>query len=232
MNFTYFPLVTFLSQKESGGMLRAIAIDGPAASGKSSAARKLSEELGLVMVNSGAMYRAVAWKMLESGINPQDTESVITALPHLQIECGVDESGHFSTVGFGGKVLDSELKTEAVNNAVSAIAKIPEVRSILVNKQRDYLEHSDVVMEGRDIGTVVFPDTPYKFFFQASEKIRQARREAEGITDSIADRDKEDSSRKTAPLKAADDAILVNTEDYDLEGVVKHVISHLERLGW
>lgn len=213
-------------------MSRAIAIDGPAASGKSSAAKVLAARLNLVMVNSGAMYRAMAWKLLQLGINPEDSSAVIEALPSIDIECGVDESGRFSTVGFNGTVLDAELRTEQVNNAVSAVAKIPELRDALLVKQRDYLERYDVVMEGRDIGTVVFPQTPYKFFFKASEKIRQARREAEGITDSIAERDRQDSSRKSAPLKPATDAIIINTEEYDLDGVVEVVIGHLSEQGW
>jgi len=213
-------------------MSRAIAIDGPAASGKSSAAKVLSQRLNLVMVNSGAMYRAMAYKILTMGVDPEDSEAVVSALPEIHLQCGVDASGCLSTVGFDGEVLDSELRTEEVNNAVSAVAKIPELREILLSKQRNYLATNDVVMEGRDIGTVVFPETPYKFFFKASEKIRQARREAEGITDSIAERDKQDSSRKAAPLKPADDAIIINTEDYDLEGVVDVVIAHLKELGW
>ncbi len=213
-------------------MTRAIAIDGPAASGKSSVAKVLSQKLNLVMVNSGAMYRAMAWKILQLGIDPNDAAAVIAALPTMDLECGVDTSGKLSTVGFDGQWLSDELRSEQVNNAVSAVAKIPELRTILLKKQAAYLESYDVVMEGRDIGTVVFPETPYKFFFKASEKIRQARREAEGITDSIAERDKQDSNRKTAPLKPADDAIIINTEDYDLDGVVACVIEHLETLGW
>lgn len=213
-------------------MTRAIAIDGPAASGKSSVAKVLSQKLNLVMVNSGAMYRAMAWKILQSGIDPNDTAAVIEALPVMDLECGVDASERLSTVGFGGQWLSDELRSEEVNNAVSAVAKIPELRTILLKKQAAYLDSYDVVMEGRDIGTVVFPETPYKFFFKASETIRQARREAEGITDSIAERDKQDSNRKTAPLKPADDAIIINTEDYDLDGVVACVIEHLETLGW
>jgi len=213
-------------------MSRAIVIDGPAASGKSSAAKVLAERFGLVMVNSGAMYRAMTWKILDMGIDPKDNCAVVQALPSMDLECGIDPSGKVSTVGFDGQVLDQQLRTEEVNNAVSAISAIPELRQILLEKQNAYLDSHDVVMEGRDIGTVVFPSTPYKFFFEASEKIRQARREAEGVTDSIAERDKQDSSRETAPLKPADDAIIVNTGDYDLDGVVECVIQHLHDLGW
>jgi len=184
------------------------------------------------MVNSGAMYRAMVWKLFSMGVDPQDSEAVVKVLHTINLECGVDEMGRLSTVGFDGVILDDELRTEQVNSAVSAVAKIPELREILLVKQRDYLATYDVVMEGRDIGTVVFPKTPYKFFFEASERIRQSRREAEGITDSVAERDKQDSSRKTAPLKPAEEAIVINTGDYDLEGVVDVVMDHLKDLGW
>lgn len=213
-------------------MSRAISIDGPAASGKSTVAKILSRNLGLVMVNSGAMYRAVSWKLLGLGIDINSPEAIINTLPQINLECGVDSSGHLSTVSFDGVTLSDELRTAEVNNAVSKVAKIPEVREILLAKQRDYLKHSDVVMEGRDIGTVVFPHTPYKFFFEASTDVRQARREAEGITDSVAARDKEDSGRKTAPLLAADDAIKIDTGALDIEGVTQAILSHLKDLGW
>jgi len=213
-------------------MSRAIAIDGPAASGKSTIAKLLSKQLNLVMVNSGAMYRAIAWKILELGIDAHNEEEVTKALEDIHLECGIDPSGRLSTVGFDGLILDEELRTEAVNNTVSPIAKIPAVRDLLLEKQRNYLKHSDVVMEGRDIGTVIFPETPYKFFFQASESVRQARREAEGITDSVAARDKQDSSRKNAPLKPAEDALLIDTGALDREGVLQAVLDGLTQRGW
>ena len=213
-------------------MNRAIAIDGPAASGKSSAAKLLSKELGLVMVNSGAMFRAVTWKVLKAGISVKDVDAILELKAAESLECGVDPSGYFSTVGFDGVLLVNELREEAVNASVSEISKIPELRNVLMNKQREYLSTHDVVIEGRDIGTVIFPETPFKFFFKASESIRQARREAEGIHDSIAERDKQDSSRKTAPLIPADDAVIINTEGYDLKGVVAKVKEDLVRLGW
>jgi len=213
-------------------MSRAIAIDGPAASGKSSVARVLSEKLNLVMVNSGDMYRAVTWKMLDMGVLIQDSASIEDVMSSIQLECKVDDTGRLSTVGFDGKVLGDELRSGQVNEAVSHVAKVPSVREVLVNKQREYLKNYDVVMEGRDIGTIVFPDTPFKFFFKASPHIREARRLAEGITDSIAARDKQDSSRKTAPLKPADDAIIIDTGNFDLNGVVQEVQKHLKVMGW
>ena len=137
---------------------RAIAIDGPAASGKSTLARILSQRLGLIMVNSGSMYRAVTWKVLQQGIDPNDREAVVQALREMEIECGVDNLA--STVKVDGIDPGDELRSEEVNSHVSAVSAIPEVRECLVSLQRDYLKLGDVVMEGRDIGSVVFPETP------------------------------------------------------------------------
>src|SRR5690606_26865118 len=137
---------------------RAIAIDGPAASGKSTLARILSRRLGLIMVNSGAMYRAVTWKILQLGIDPTDRQAVVGALREMDLRCGID--GLDSTVRIDGIDPGDELRGEAVNAAVSAVSAVPEVRECLVSLQRDYLKLGDVVMEGRDIGTVVFPETP------------------------------------------------------------------------
>ncbi|MDB4414256.1 (d)CMP kinase, partial [Akkermansiaceae bacterium] len=157
---------------------RAVAIDGPAASGKSTVAKRLADSLGMVMVNSGAMYRAVTWQVLKNGASPQDVDAVIKSLNEMEITCGMEEGR--STIAINGQLLDEELRSEAVNNAVSHVAAVPQVRDRLVQLQRDYLATSDVVMEGRDIGSVVFKDTPYKLYIDASEEVRRARRAADG----------------------------------------------------
>jgi cytidylate kinase len=207
----------------------AIAIDGPAASGKSTIAKCLARELGLVMVNSGAMYRAVTWKILELGIDPHDSDSIINALQSMDLHCGVE--GNFSTVAIDGKVLDEELRGKEVNQAVSIVAAIPYVREKLVQMQRDYLQHTCVVMEGRDIGSIVFPDTPYKIYVDASEEVRSARRSAEGVTDSVAARDKADSNRTTAPLLVANGAIVLDNSDHTVASAVAAALDILRSQG-
>jgi cytidylate kinase len=207
----------------------AIAIDGPAASGKSTIAKCLARELNLVMVNSGAMYRAVTWKVLQLCLDPQDSAAVIAALEEMDIECGVE--GCFSTVAIDGKVLDEELRDTAVNRAVSVVAAIPRVREVLVQKQRDYLHHTSVVMEGRDIGSVVFPDTPYKIYVDASEEVRAARRSAEGVTDSVAARDKADTNRTTAPLLVAQGAVVLDNSDHTVASAVAAALDILRSQG-
>lgn len=203
----------------------AIAIDGPAASGKSTVAKLIAQELGYTFINTGAMYRAVTWYTLQQGINPTDTQSLIELLPTIPLSFGKD--GAKSVVLCEGRVLGEELTTAETNEYVSTIAAIPEVRSLLVTKQREYNTEEAVVMEGRDIGTVVFPNTPFKYFITASEEVRAARRAAQGLTDSIAERDRKDSARACAPLTQAPDATLVDTSDLTIEQVVAKVVDDI-----
>ena len=200
---------------------RAVAIDGPAASGKSTVACRIADRLGLVMVNSGAMYRAVTWQILQDGVVPSDAAAVIEALTKMEIEGGVEDG--VSTIAINGRRLDDEVRSPGVNDHVSEVASIPEVRECLVAMQRAYLENNDVVMEGRDIGSVVFPDTSNKFYIDASPEVREQRRRAEGIDDSIAARDKIDSNRKASPLVIPEDATVVDSSDLSIEEVVEKV---------
>jgi CMP/dCMP kinase len=207
----------------------AIAIDGPAASGKSTIARNLARHLGLVMVNSGAMYRAVTWKILSLGIDPLDQHSVEQALEKMIIGCGVD--GCFSTIAIDGVVLYDELRSQQVNQAVSIVSAIPLVRERLVALQRDYLQRTSVVMEGRDIGSVVFPDTPYKIYVDASAEVRAARRSAEGVSDSVVARDQADSARATAPLLVAKGAVILDNSDHTVASAVEASLDILRSQG-
>ncbi|MEQ1843320.1 MAG: (d)CMP kinase, partial [Verrucomicrobiales bacterium] len=169
-----------------------VAIDGPAASGKSTVAKRVAAELGCVFVNSGGMYRAFTWWVLQNGIVPSDTVSVIELLGRTEFLCG-EENG-VGTINVGGTLMTrNEMAATEVNANVSTIASIPEVRERLVAEQRRYASGTSVVMEGRDIGSVVFPETPYKFYIDASEEVRAARRHAQGHTDKVAERDRLDT---------------------------------------
>lgn len=203
----------------------AIAIDGPAASGKSTVAKLIAKELGYTFINTGAMYRAVTWYVLQQGVNPADTAAVLALLPGIPLSFG--KEGSVSTVLFRDRVLTTELTEKETNDNVSVIAAIPEVRALLVERQREYNTREAVVMEGRDIGTVVFPNTRFKYFVTASEEVRAARRAAEGITDSIAERDKKDSERAVAPLVMAEDALCVDTSDMTIEQVVGFIVADI-----
>jgi len=207
----------------------AIAIDGPAASGKSSVAHRVAEELGFVFVNSGAMYRAFSWQVIQSGIDPGNAEAVLELLGRTKLECGEKEG--IGTVLVNGVDPGDELFEETVNSTVSVIAAYPEVRECLVAAQRAYRDRNNVVMEGRDIGSVVFVDTPYKIYIDASPDVREKRRQAQGIEDSISDRDRQDSIREASPLVAAEGATVVDSSDLSLEEVVGLVLSELRDQG-
>ncbi len=207
----------------------AIAIDGPAASGKSTIACQLAKRLGLVMVNSGAMYRAVTWQVLQDNIDPHDTAAVIALLNRLHIQCGDD--GSSSTITINGRDPGDALRSATVNTNVSIIAAIPEVRSRLVALQRDYLKRTSIVMEGRDIGSVVFPDTPYKIYVDAAEHVRAARRVKMGEIDSVAQRDAADSKRTTAPLVIAAGATVLDNSEHTIESAVLAAMQILKQQG-
>ena len=206
-----------------------IAIDGPAASGKSSVASKISEKIGYLHVNSGLMYRAFTWSVLRSGIDLNDSVSVIQHLNSVSLNCG--QSNGISTLTVDGVDPGVELKAAKINENVSLIAAIEEVRKVLVSKQREYLEIASIVMEGRDIGSVVFPETPYKFYIDASAEVRAQRRMAEGGSDDLERRDRIDATRKVSPLKIPDDACVIDTSEMDLEQVVTEVLNVLKVRG-
>jgi cytidylate kinase len=207
----------------------AIAIDGPAASGKSTLAREIAKRLGLVMVNSGAMYRAITWKALQENIDPADNAAVVAMMDRIDIHCG--EIGMTSTITIDGEDPGDELRSEAINANVSAISAIPEVRERLVALQRNYLDHTSIIMEGRDIGSVVFPDTPFKIYVDADESVRSARRSHMGEVDSVAKRDAADSERTHAPLVVADGAVVLDNSHHTIESGVDAAIEILKRQG-
>ncbi len=207
----------------------AIAIDGPAASGKSTLARLLAQKLGLVMVNSGAMYRALTWKVLREGVDPHDNAAVVALLHRTRLDCGDD--GTYSTIAVDGIDPGEELRSSAVNANVSAVSAVPEVREALVALQRDYLNRASIVMEGRDIGSVVFPDTPFKIYVDADEHVRTARRRDAGEHDPVAKRDAADSGRVHAPLIVSEGAAILDTSHHTIESGVAAAIEILKQQG-
>ena len=207
-----------------------IAIDGPAASGKSSVARALSRRLKFHYVNTGAMYRAVTWLVVSRGIPAADTSAVRAMLDSTVIECGFDTNGE-STILLDGMDPAPHLNDASVTASVSTLASIPEVRRRLVALQRACCIETDVVMEGRDIGSAVFPETPYKFYIDASLEVRAARRQKQGVTDRIEARDKQDSSRPMSPLIIAEDAHVVDSSHLTIDGVVGEIIGRLKLKG-
>jgi cytidylate kinase len=206
-----------------------IAIDGPAASGKSTVARELARRLHFIYVNSGAMYRAITWLVLEHGISPDDSAAIEKVLGEAHLSCGLRENE--SSICIDGIDPEPFLRQDRVNDNVSRISSVPRVREILVDHLRRYAETDDVVMEGRDIGSVVFPETPFKFYIDASPEIRSRRRYAQGQRDQISARDQADSSRRASPLIIAEDAHVIDSSNLTIDGVVGEIIGRLKNKG-
>jgi len=208
---------------------RVVAIDGPAASGKSSVARALAKQIGFDYVNSGAMYRAMTWHILSRGVPPGDAAAIIRLVENTRIDCTLDRDG--SHILIDGVDPSAHLCDDQVNEHVSLVSSVPRLREILVEKMRGYAVDHDIVMEGRDIGSVVFPDTPYKFYIDASPDVRLRRRQAQGLRDQIAARDRADSSRRASPLIIAEDAHVIDSSNLTIEGVVGEIIGRLKMKG-
>ncbi len=206
--------------------MKAVAIDGPAGAGKSSLARALAAELGYIYVDTGAMYRAVGLYALRAGESPADAAAVERLLPdiHLRLENTAGEQHIY----LNGEDVSSAIRTEAVGMAASAVAAHPAVRAFLLELQRGMARTQDVLMDGRDIGTVILPDADVKIFLTASPEARAKRRwleyQALGKPDSyeavladVIQRDEQDSSRAAAPLRRAEDAVLLDTSALSFE---------------
>lgn len=206
-----------------------IAIDGPAASGKSSVARTLARRLGYLYVNTGAMYRAITWLAVSRAAPTDDPVRIQQLLHFTEICCGI--AGDESTISLDGADPSAHLVDEEVNANVSAVSAMPEVRRLLVEKQRAYAGERDVVMEGRDIGSVVFPETPYKFYIDASPEVRAMRRARQGLQDSVSQRDRIDSTRRNSPLIIAEDAHVIDSSHLTVDGVVGEVVGRLKLKG-
>jgi CMP/dCMP kinase len=206
-----------------------IAIDGPAASGKSTVARKLAKRLGFSYVNSGALYRGIAWLAIEHGIRPDDASAICGQLHNSVFK--FDLQGKELVFLIDGISPDSHLRDERVNRTVSAISAIADVREFLVTHLRQFLTWDNLVMEGRDIGSMVFPDTLYKFYIDASLEVRAQRRAVQGQRDDLFFRDRADSSRRASPLTIAEDAHVIDSSSLTIDGVVGEIVGRLRMKG-
>ncbi len=218
-------------------MIRMIAIDGPVASGKTSVGLALAKRLGFLFLDTGVMYRAVAWAALKFGVNIDDEIAVSRLASELKIEIHKPshEDGRSNDIFVNGEDVTWEIRGEKVNNSVSQVSAYREVRRVLTEQQRLFGKQGGVVMVGRDIGTVVLPDADLKIFLKASPEERAKRRfeeeRARGneigyeeILENMKMRDRLDSSREVAPLVAAPDAVMINTDGRTKEEVVEEII--------
>jgi len=216
---------------DASSEFKIVTIDGGAAVGKSSTSKGLAERLDLMHVDTGAHYRTLTFALLAKGIAPD--EDLGTVLDGMRLETKLD--GRSARLCVAGQLPDdSEIRSPEVNAAVSRFAAIPAVRQALFEYQRHQAEvaraegFAGLIMEGRDIGSVIFPEAKHRFFLEADEATRAARRAKEGQTDSIADRDKMDKARKNAPLICPEGATRIDTGPRTLEEVIEHIIELIQ----
>lgn len=218
-----------------------VAIDGPSGVGKSTAARRLAGRLGVPFLDTGAMYRAIGLKVLENGFDPHDRDAVIGIAGETDVRLGRREDGSFEVL-LDGEPIESRIRTPEVGEATSAISAYPEVRQRMVRLQREAAGQFGAVLEGRDIGTRVFPDTPHKFFLDARSDVRFQRRYEElaaagrsvtfdQIVTEISSRDHRDSTRADSPLTRDGSYTFVDTSDLTIDEVVDQMARAVEGLG-
>ncbi len=241
-------MVTFFSKKVTSKIkvkgnfkMIKIAIDGPSGSGKSTLAKALAKEMNFIYVDTGALYRTVGLFMLRLGVDPKNSDEVTKRLKDLSVALCHDENG-VQHVLLNGEDVGDSIRTPDVASAASDVSAIPAVRAFLLNTQRDISKEHNVIMDGRDIGTVIFPDAQVKIFLTADNRARAERRykemlekgktvTLESILESMAVRDQNDRTRKEAPAIPADDAVMLDNSGLDLQGTLdaaKKIIS--ERL--
>lgn len=204
----------------------SIAIDGPSGAGKSTLAKRLAKELGYIYVDTGAMYRSIGLYALRRGVDPKNADAVQALLPG--IELGIQLQDGAQHVYLNGEDVSTDIRAEAVGMAASAVSAHPVVRAFLLDTQRNLAKGQNILMDGRDIGTVVLPDATVKIFLTASPEARAERRRKEleekgqpadfaTVLADIQQRDYQDTHRAVAPLKQAQDAVLVDSSDIDFE---------------
>jgi len=217
-----------------------IAIDGPSASGKSTVSRSVAKRLSYVHVDTGAMYRAVTWKAIEGGVNVEDNIAVIGMLHTVKISFEVVEGTVRMLID--GVFPGDAVRAPQVADKVSIVAAIPEVREILVQHQRALTKLGSLVVEGRDIGSVVFPHTPHKFYLDADPAVRAQRRQkdfaaaniqtsTDAVAKNLQTRDRIDSQRATAPLQIALGATVIDTGRFSIDECTNIVVDHMRQQG-
>jgi cytidylate kinase len=204
-----------------------IAIDGPSASGKSTNARLVARALNFAYVDTGAMYRTLAWYCLQRGVDVHDPKAVCAVLRHwkTRLAC-VDNHVRLLVNGY---YPEKEIRTAETSAAVPLVAAVPKVREWMVKTQRACAQFGDLVMEGRDIGTHVFPETDFKFYLDASLDERTRRRQADGVQEDLAQRDRRDSQRKAAPLMIPLGAVVVNNSGQTPQQTSEFILAEIRR---
>jgi len=225
-------------------MNKVICIDGPAGSGKSTTAHAVSETLGVLFVDSGALYRIMTRECLRAGVDTSDPAAVADFCKGVKVDFVV--KGNRVAYEVGGEEPGDTIRTPEINAHVSPVSAVPEVRAIVTGWLREMPRLGDIVVEGRDIGSVVYPDSPLRFYLDADPEVRARRRHLEQIQKglvapdasqdatkaSLLNRDRIDSTRKTAPLKIADGATVIDTTNMTIEEVVQTILDIVRKNGF
>lgn len=217
----------------------SIAIDGPAAAGKSTVAKKVAEYLSYIYIDTGAMYRALTWKALQAGIDVENEQALYQLLMNTDIK--LEQKPEGQAVSIDGEDVTREIRESDVTSNVSSVAKHPEVRQEMVRRQQELSRETGVVMDGRDIGTKVLPEAEVKIFLIASVEERAVRRhkenlekgyrsDLESLKREIEQRDKKDTERTASPLIKANDAIEIDTTSLSIEDVKSEILKVVERV--
>ncbi len=217
----------------------SVAVDGPSGAGKSTLAKAVAAELGIVYVDTGAIYRSIGYEIFRRGIDPKDTAAVIEALPEIHIEMRYGEDG-LQRMYLNGDDVTAEIRRPEISMYASGVSAIGEVRAFLLNMQRDLAKKSSVIMDGRDIGTVVLPNADVKIYLTASVEMRAKRRMLElekrgtpqpfeEVLQQIEERDWADMHRDVAPLRQAEDAVVVDTSALNFEESLAQILAVIRR---
>jgi len=215
-----------------------ITIDGPAGCGKSTVAKDLAKELGITYLDTGATYRSLAYAAMREKVNPSEVDQLVDLARHLPLELSTDAQGDL-VVRLGGKDVSREIRTEAITEAAANISQHPNVRAVMVKRQREFASRSGFVVEGRDTGSVVFPDAPHKFFLDATPSVRAKRRQQElarkygsktplkEIQEQLEYRDALDKTRKVGALVKPKGAVAIDTSHRTPQQTVRMMIGHI-----
>ena len=217
----------------------SVAVDGPSGAGKSTLSKAVARELGIVYVDTGAIYRTIGYYIFREGIDPKDAGAVVAALPLIHVDMCYSEDG-LQHMLLNGEDVTEQIRLPEISMYASAVSAIPPVRDYLLEMQRDMARRSSVIMDGRDIGTVVLPDAQEKIFLTADEEVRARRRTAElelrgtpkpfeQVLEEMKQRDWADSHRDAAPLQEAEDAIRVDTTDMDFQQSKEAIMQVIRR---
>ncbi len=217
----------------------SVAVDGPSGAGKSTLSKAVANELGIVYVDTGAIYRTIGYYIFTQGIDPKDGEAVAAVLPQVQVDMRYGEDG-LQRMYLGGEDVTEQIRLPEISMYASAVSAIPAVRAFLLEMQRDIARRSSVIMDGRDIGTVVLPEAQVKIFLCADVQVRAKRRTLEleqrgtpkpyeQVLEEMEQRDWADSHRAAAPLRPAEDAVIVDTTNMDFDQSKEAILQVIRR---